>query len=183
MSCALRSFSRCASRSPAAACSRRPTQRTLHAAGPGPVARSAAQELVAVKHEEIKGFMPAMTMPYEVRDAKALDGLAPGDLINATLVVVLERRVSDRHQEGRHGAAREAAGRGADAVRLVRLRAAEAGRGRARRRVRRSGRQEAHLQRLQGHRRSSMTFIYTQLPAADVLSADGSAFRGAAEDR
>jgi protein SCO1/2 len=31
--------------------------------------------------------MPAMTMPYEVQDAKALDSLAPGDLINATLVV------------------------------------------------------------------------------------------------
>src|SRR5262245_17542414 len=43
---------------------------------------------VVVKHDEIKGFMPAMTMPYEVREAKALDGLAPGDLITATLVVV-----------------------------------------------------------------------------------------------
>ena len=42
---------------------------------------------MTVKHEEIKGFMPAMTMPYEVADAKALDGLAPGDLINAKLVV------------------------------------------------------------------------------------------------
>lgn len=42
---------------------------------------------VVVKHEEIKGFMPAMTMPYEVEDGKALTGLAPGDLINATLVV------------------------------------------------------------------------------------------------
>jgi protein SCO1/2 len=31
--------------------------------------------------------MPAMTMPYEVADAKALDGLAPGDLINSRLVV------------------------------------------------------------------------------------------------
>ena len=47
-----------------------------------------ARKLLTVKHEEIKGFMPAMTMPYEVRDAKLLDGLAPGDLINATLVVV-----------------------------------------------------------------------------------------------
>jgi protein SCO1/2 len=46
-----------------------------------------AKKLVTVKHEEIKGFMPAMTMPYEVQDAKTLDGLAPGDLINATLVV------------------------------------------------------------------------------------------------
>jgi protein SCO1 len=47
-----------------------------------------ARKLLTVKHEEIKGFMPAMTMPYEVRDAKLLDGLSPGDLINATLVVV-----------------------------------------------------------------------------------------------
>ena len=43
---------------------------------------------VVVKHGEIKDFMPAMTMPYQVREAKALDGLAPGDLITATLVVI-----------------------------------------------------------------------------------------------
>src|SRR4029077_7025473 len=48
----------------------------------------APRKLVVVKHEEIKGFMPAMTMPYEVQDAKALEALAPGDLINSTLVVV-----------------------------------------------------------------------------------------------
>lgn len=47
----------------------------------------AARRLLVVKHEEIKGFMPAMTMPYDVQDAKALDTLAPGDLINSTLVV------------------------------------------------------------------------------------------------
>src|SRR5437867_7779089 len=47
-----------------------------------------ARKTVVVKHEEIKGFMPAMTMPYEVREEKALAGLAPGDLINATLVVI-----------------------------------------------------------------------------------------------
>jgi protein SCO1/2 len=41
-----------------------------------------------IKHEDIKGLMPAMTMPYKVRDAKQFDGIAPGDLINATLVVV-----------------------------------------------------------------------------------------------
>ena len=40
-----------------------------------------------IKHEEVKGFMPAMTMSYEVKNPKLLDGLAPGDLINATLVV------------------------------------------------------------------------------------------------
>src|SRR2546422_9404393 len=41
-----------------------------------------------IKHEDIKGFMPAMTMPYKVKEAKLLDNIAPGDLINATLVVV-----------------------------------------------------------------------------------------------
>lgn len=51
------------------------------------VAIDLARTSVTVKHEEIKGFMPAMTMPYEVEDAKALDGMRAGDLINATLVV------------------------------------------------------------------------------------------------
>ena len=40
-----------------------------------------------VKHEEIRGFMSAMTMPYKVKDPQLLNGIAPGDLINATLVV------------------------------------------------------------------------------------------------
>src|SRR5262245_36239384 len=41
-----------------------------------------------IKHEDIKGFMPAMTMPYKVRDAKEFANLKPGDLITSTLVVV-----------------------------------------------------------------------------------------------
>jgi len=41
-----------------------------------------------IKHEEIKGLMPAMTMPYKVKEAKLLDHVVPGDLVNATLVVV-----------------------------------------------------------------------------------------------
>ncbi|MQA31156.1 MAG: redoxin family protein [Luteitalea sp.] len=41
-----------------------------------------------IKHEEIPGFMAAMTMPYKALDAKEFEPLAPGDLINATLVVV-----------------------------------------------------------------------------------------------
>ncbi len=40
-----------------------------------------------VKHEEITGFMEAMTMPYYVRDSRDIDGLRPGDLITSTLVV------------------------------------------------------------------------------------------------
>src|SRR6185503_8334479 len=41
-----------------------------------------------IKHDDIKGFMPAMTMPYHVKDAKELSGVQPGDLITSTLVVV-----------------------------------------------------------------------------------------------
>lgn len=42
---------------------------------------------VLVKHEDIPGFMPAMTMPYTVEDATLLAGKEAGDLITATLVV------------------------------------------------------------------------------------------------
>jgi protein SCO1 len=42
---------------------------------------------VLVKHDDIPGFMPAMTMPYKVGDATLLSGKQPGDLIDATLVV------------------------------------------------------------------------------------------------
>src|SRR6267378_1280958 len=41
-----------------------------------------------IKHEDITGLMPAMTMPYKVKEAKLLDNITPGDLINARLVVV-----------------------------------------------------------------------------------------------
>jgi len=69
-----------------AACSKAPDQRTYTLQGQVQ-SLDTPRKLVTVKHEEIKGFMPAMTMPYEVADPKALDGLAPGDLIDAKLVV------------------------------------------------------------------------------------------------
>ena len=47
----------------------------------------APHKQLTVKHEAITGLMPAMTMPYEVEDGKLLNGLTPGDLINATLVI------------------------------------------------------------------------------------------------
>ena len=42
---------------------------------------------VLIKHQDIKGFMPAMTMPYKVEDAALLEGRQAGDLVTATLVV------------------------------------------------------------------------------------------------
>jgi protein SCO1 len=47
------------------------------------------QELL-VKHEDIKGFMPAMTMTYTVSDAALLKDRVAGDLITATLQVAPE---------------------------------------------------------------------------------------------
>jgi|SRR5688572_15805988 len=41
---------------------------------------------VTIKHQDIDGFMPAMTMPFTVKDAALLDERRPGDLITATLV-------------------------------------------------------------------------------------------------
>jgi protein SCO1/2 len=41
----------------------------------------------SIKHEDIPGFMSAMTMPYDVKDPKEYEPLKPGDLVNAKLVV------------------------------------------------------------------------------------------------
>ena len=46
-----------------------------------------ARQEITVSHADIPGFMPAMTMPYKVRDATLLKGRTPGELIGATLVV------------------------------------------------------------------------------------------------
>src|SRR3954471_589379 len=51
------------------------------------LAIDAARHEITIKHEDIKGFMPGMTMTFKVRDAKILDGRAAGDLIRGTLVV------------------------------------------------------------------------------------------------
>jgi Cu/Ag efflux protein CusF len=42
---------------------------------------------ITVKHGEIHGLMPAMTMNYVVADPKQLESLKPGDKISADLVV------------------------------------------------------------------------------------------------
>jgi protein SCO1 len=44
-------------------------------------------QMVSVSHEDIKDYMPAMTMPFTLRDAWPYDVLKPGDLISATLIV------------------------------------------------------------------------------------------------
>jgi protein SCO1/2 len=45
------------------------------------------KQLVTVSHEEVKGYMPAMTMPFRVPSEADLKILAPDDQITATLVI------------------------------------------------------------------------------------------------
>jgi protein SCO1/2 len=70
-----------------AACSGKTNQREFPLQGQV-IAVTPNHDQATVNHEEIKGFMMAMTMPYNVHDPKQLDGIAPGDLINAKLVVL-----------------------------------------------------------------------------------------------
>lgn len=42
---------------------------------------------VVIKHEEVPHYMPAMTMPFEVRDTNELRGLQPGDAIGFQMIV------------------------------------------------------------------------------------------------
>lgn len=51
------------------------------------VAVDKASGRVTVAHEEVKGYMDAMTMPFSLKDDWPLGVLAPGDEITATLVV------------------------------------------------------------------------------------------------
>jgi len=68
------------------ACSQRTPAKEYPLHGQVIAIRPSEQELV-VKHDDIEGFMPAMTMPYRVKDRRVLEGLAPGDVVDATLVV------------------------------------------------------------------------------------------------
>jgi len=45
------------------------------------------RQMITVKHGDVPGLMPAMTMSYMVADPKQIEGLGPGDKISAELVV------------------------------------------------------------------------------------------------
>ena len=73
----------------AAACNRQPDAPTYQLTGQILVVKPETKE-VLVKHEDIPGFMPAMTMPYTVKDPEVLKQRVAGDLITATLHVAPE---------------------------------------------------------------------------------------------
>jgi len=51
------------------------------------VAVEPEKHLVTISHEDIKGYMPGMTMPFTVRNEADLQIIAPNDEITATLVI------------------------------------------------------------------------------------------------
>jgi protein SCO1/2 len=46
-----------------------------------------ATSYATIRHDDITGFMPAMTMPFAVKPAGLLEGREPGDLVRGTLLV------------------------------------------------------------------------------------------------
>ncbi|MBI2948449.1 MAG: SCO family protein [Verrucomicrobia bacterium] len=59
----------------------------------------AGSRTVTIQHEEVPNFMPAMTMPFTVKDTKELQGLAPGDAISFQLHVTADESWIDQLQK------------------------------------------------------------------------------------
>jgi protein SCO1 len=70
-----------------AACGSRTPNRTYAVEGQI-IAVTPDRSEATVKHGEIKGLMPAMTMPYKFKEKAELDAVKPGDIVDATLVIV-----------------------------------------------------------------------------------------------
>jgi protein SCO1/2 len=45
------------------------------------------EKAIEIKHEEIPGYMPAMTMPFDVRNTNELAGIQPGDSVSFRMLV------------------------------------------------------------------------------------------------
>ena len=70
----------------ATGCRREPPARQYELTGQVLSVDRGRQEIV-IRHEDIKGFMPGMTMPFKTKDPRWLDAARPGDIVTATLVV------------------------------------------------------------------------------------------------
>jgi len=68
----------------ATACRPKPKAYALHGQL---IAMTPDRRVLTIKHDDIQGFMPAMTMPYEVTDPSLAKDLTPGDIVDATLLV------------------------------------------------------------------------------------------------
>ena len=55
-----------------------------------------ARKSVVISHDPVANVMPAMTMPFEVRDARELTGLVPGAIVSFSLVLTQDAGYIDR---------------------------------------------------------------------------------------
>jgi protein SCO1/2 len=144
----------------ASACSRTPPVREYQLKGQILAIKPDTGE-VLVKHEEIPGFMMAMTMPYKVADAKLLTDRQPGDLIAATLVVGrTEAHLSQIAKTG-HAPVEDASGPAITASSM--LQAGDAVPGTT---LVDENNTARPLTSLKGHR-VAVTFMYTRCPQPD----------------
>lgn len=67
--------------------------------------------VVTIRHGDIKGFMPAMTMPFKVKDRQLLQGRRAGDLVTGTLLVTDTDAYLIRLDVTGHGEVRQAGSR------------------------------------------------------------------------
>ncbi len=65
----------------------KPTERTFPVEGQV-IAITPDRSEATIKHGEIKGLMPAMTMPYRFKEKAELNAVKPGDIVDGTLVIV-----------------------------------------------------------------------------------------------
>ncbi len=85
----------------AAACSRQSSDQRQYQLHGQVLSITPDRKQATIKHDAIAGFMPAMTMPYKVQDPALFDGIAPGDIIDAILVVVSnDAFLSAVHKDG-----------------------------------------------------------------------------------
>ncbi len=129
---------------------------------------------VVIKHQDIKGFMPGMTMPFKVKDGALLQGKEPGDLVTATLVVgEVDAHLRTLEKTG-HAALDTPAPPPPPDIRQPGDTLTDATL------VDQNG-APASLSRVSWPSRRADVHLHA-LPAARVLSADGSALRRRAED-
>jgi protein SCO1 len=111
---------------------------------------------VTLAHEKIPGFMDAMTMPFNVHDDWAIDVLAPGQSVDATLVVAGDRswiEIRNIRKAGQSSAVSEISGpKTGDEVPDFALLNQD--------------NQPVHLHQFRG-RPLLLTFIYTRCPLPD----------------
>jgi Cu(I)/Ag(I) efflux system protein CusF len=69
----------------AVSCQKKPTTPVMHE-GVGVIEEVDAEAAtVQINHEEIKGYMPPMSMPYKVKDKSLLEQVKTGDKVDFTI--------------------------------------------------------------------------------------------------